>query len=79
MTVSFPPSAFNNINTFFISSSFTNITMNRGSTLQYRAFAQFDGKEFSIFVDNPDAVSKWATDNSVPLAQVVSSFGIFTK
>ena len=79
MTVSFPPPAFNNMNTFFIFSSFTIITMNQGSTLQYRASAQFDGKEFSVFVDNPDVISKWATEDSVPLAQVVSSFRVFTK
>ena len=36
------------------------------------------GDDFIIFIDSADAMQKWKTDKTIPLAQVVQSFKVFT-
>jgi len=37
-----------------------------------------DGEDFIVLVESGDTLSKWKNDSSVPLAQVVDGFKVFT-
>ena len=53
--------------------------MTRGGAEQ--AYAHFKGKDqktYIVYLDDAAAAENWKTDKSIPLAQVVGSFKIFT-
>jgi hypothetical protein len=52
--------------------------MARGDAAQTKVHFQGQSEDFVVFVDNAEAVKNWKNDSSIPLAQVVSGFKVFT-
>jgi hypothetical protein len=52
--------------------------MTRGDVTHVKVHYKGNDQDFVIFVDSVDDYQKWRGDKSVPLAQVVSSFKVFT-
>ncbi|KAK4147628.1 ribosome maturation protein [Dichotomopilus funicola] len=52
--------------------------MARGETNQAKLFYKGADEVFAIFLDSVEDYEKWREDKSIPLAQVVSSFKVFT-
>lgn len=52
--------------------------MPRGGANQTKIHYKGKVDDFIIFVDDAKAAKDWLSDSSIPLAQVVSSFQIFT-
>jgi ribosome maturation protein Sdo1 len=52
--------------------------MARGDATQTKVHFQGASEDFVVFVDDVEAVQKWKSDSTIPLAQVVSGFKVFT-
>jgi ribosome maturation protein Sdo1 len=52
--------------------------MTRGDVTHTKLHYKGNDNDFIIFVDSVEDYQKWRGDKSVPLAQVVSSFKVFT-
>ncbi|KAK4230516.1 ribosome maturation protein [Podospora fimiseda] len=52
--------------------------MARGDVTHTKLHYKGANEDFIVMVDSVDDYQKWRTDKSVPLAQVVSSFKVFT-
>ncbi|CAL3962346.1 hypothetical protein PZA11_000465 [Diplocarpon coronariae] len=52
--------------------------MARGEAQQTKVHYKGSQEDFIIFVDDVKSAEAWKTDKSIPLAQVVSSFKVFT-
>ncbi|CBF76121.1 SBDS family protein [Aspergillus nidulans FGSC A4] len=52
--------------------------MTRGNTLQSKVFYKGRTEDFVIMVEDAAAVQKWRGDHSIPLAQVLDGWKIFT-
>ncbi|PBP17886.1 shwachman-Bodian-Diamond syndrome protein [Diplocarpon rosae] len=52
--------------------------MARGEAQQTKVHYKGSHEDFIIFVDDVKSAEAWKTDKSIPLAQVVSSFKVFT-
>jgi len=52
--------------------------MTRGDVNHVKVHYKGNDEDFLVFLDSVDDYQKWRTDKTVPLAQVVSSFKIFT-
>ena len=51
--------------------------MPRGNASQSKVHYQGKEEDFVVYIDDIEAVQKWKSDRSIPLAQVVSGFKIF--
>ena len=54
------------------------MTRNEATQIKVHYKGENTGDDFIIFIDSAEAVQKWRTDRTIPLAQVVQSFKIFT-
>ena len=52
--------------------------MTRGDVTHTKVHYKGSNENFVIFVDSVDDFKKWQGDKSIPIAQVVSSFKVFT-
>ena len=52
--------------------------MTRGNAGQTKVHYQGKDDDFIIFVESADAVKSWKDDKSVPMAQVVNGWKVFT-
>jgi len=52
--------------------------MTRGDVNHVKVHYKGNDEDFLVFLDSVDDYQKWQSDKSVPLAQVVSSFKVFT-
>lgn len=52
--------------------------MARGDVTHVKVHYKGADEDFLVMVDSVDDYNKWLSDKSVPLAQVVSSFKVFT-
>ncbi len=52
--------------------------MARGEATHVKVHYKGTDEDFLVLVDSVDDYQKWLDDKSVPLAQVVSSFKVFT-
>ncbi|KAK4251911.1 ribosome maturation protein [Corynascus novoguineensis] len=52
--------------------------MTRGDVSHVKVHYKGKDDDFIVFLDSVDDYQKWRTDKTVPLAQVVSSFKVFT-
>lgn len=52
--------------------------MARGDGTQTKVHYKGKDEDFVIFVENSEAVQNWKKDSSIPLAQVVNGFKVFT-
>ncbi|KAK6539521.1 hypothetical protein TWF694_009737 [Orbilia ellipsospora] len=50
----------------------------RGGTSVNKVILKKDTDDFIVLVDDKDALQKWKKDSSVPLAQVVGAFKVYT-
>ncbi|KAJ4414915.1 hypothetical protein N0V85_002940 [Neurospora sp. IMI 360204] len=50
----------------------------RGGASETKVHYKGNNEDFLVFVDSKDDYNKWVSDKSTPLAQVVSSFDVFT-
>ncbi|KAF3907600.1 hypothetical protein AA313_de0204156 [Arthrobotrys entomopaga] len=50
----------------------------RGGSSVNKVILKKDDEEFIVLVDDKDALQKWKGDSSVPLAQVVGAFKVYT-
>ncbi|KAL6239474.1 hypothetical protein BDW75DRAFT_198291 [Aspergillus navahoensis] len=53
--------------------------MTRGNTIQSKVFYKGRTEDFVIMVEDATAVQKWRKDHSIPLAQVLDGWKIFTS
>lgn len=53
-------------------------TMPRGNDQQTKVHYKGKEDDFVIFVDSVEALQNWKKDSSIPLAQVVSGWKVFT-
>ncbi|KAK1769715.1 SDO1-like protein [Phialemonium atrogriseum] len=52
--------------------------MARGETTQTKVHFKGSNDDFVVFLESEEQYNKWQKDRSIPLAQVVSAFKIFT-
>jgi hypothetical protein len=52
--------------------------MTRGDVSHVKVHYKGNDEDFLVFLDSVDDYNRWLSDKSVPLAQVVSSFKVFT-
>ncbi|GAB1310408.1 Ribosome maturation protein [Madurella fahalii] len=52
--------------------------MTRGDVNRVKIHYKGQDEDFVVFLDSVEDYQKWLSDRSVPLAQVVSSFKVFT-
>ncbi|KAK4105861.1 DUF1960-domain-containing protein [Parathielavia hyrcaniae] len=52
--------------------------MTRGEANHVKVHYKGSDEDFVVFLDSVEDYKKWQSDKSVPLAQVVSSFKVFT-
>ncbi|KAK4158474.1 ribosome maturation protein [Chaetomidium leptoderma] len=52
--------------------------MTRGDVTHVKVHYKGADEDFVVFLDSVEDYQKWLSDKSVPLAQVVSSFKVFT-
>lgn len=52
--------------------------MTRGDINQVRVHYKGNDEVFMVLIDSVEDYNKWREDKSTPLAQVVSSFKVFT-
>jgi len=52
--------------------------MTRGDVNHVKVHYKGNDEDFLVFLDSVDDYQRWLSDKSVPLAQVVSSFKVFT-
>ncbi|KAJ4297151.1 hypothetical protein N0V88_004069 [Collariella sp. IMI 366227] len=52
--------------------------MTRGDVTRVKVHYKGADEDFVVFLDSVEDYQKWQSDKSVPLAQVVSSFKVFT-
>jgi hypothetical protein len=52
--------------------------MTRGDVNHVKVHYRGNDEDFIVFLDSVEDYQKWLKDRSVPLAQVVSSFKVFT-
>ncbi|KAK4129594.1 DUF1960-domain-containing protein [Parathielavia appendiculata] len=52
--------------------------MTRGDVSHVKVHYKGAAEDFVVFLDSVDDFKRWQSDKSVPLAQVVSSFKVFT-
>ncbi|KAK4237141.1 ribosome maturation protein [Achaetomium macrosporum] len=52
--------------------------MARGDVNHVKVHYKGNDEDFVVFIDSTEDYQKWLSDKSVPLAQVVSSFKVFT-
>ncbi|KAL4864244.1 hypothetical protein BDV12DRAFT_189060 [Aspergillus spectabilis] len=53
--------------------------MTRGNTIQSKVIYKGQAEDFVIMVEDATAVQKWRQDHSIPLAQVLDGWKIFTS
>ncbi|KAJ5453735.1 ribosome maturation protein [Penicillium daleae] len=53
--------------------------MTRGNTMQSKAYYKGRTEDFVIFVEDITAVQNWRKDHTLPLAQVMDGWKIFTS
>ena len=52
--------------------------MTKGGATQVKVHFKGKDDDFLVFVDDVETFNKWKTDSTVPMAQFVSAFKIFT-
>jgi hypothetical protein len=51
--------------------------MTRGEAVKTKVHYKGKEDDFIVFVDDLEALKKWKTDSTIPLADVVSGFKVF--